>query len=396
MRIRWGRILWIVAALTAAAGVAWSFLPQPIPVETAQVTTGHFVATVDESGKTRIRERYVVTAPLAGRLTRIDLRAGDSLGHHERITTIFPAPAPLLDPRSRREAEERLGAAEASHERAKAMIERARAEAEQSRAELERMRKLAERGIAAAQALERAELAARLFDRALTAAELQEHATGHELEQARAVLARYDQGAKPGEPWEVTAPVAGVVLKVLQESETVTTPGQALVDIGDPQDLEVVVDVLSTDAVEVRAGAEVSIERWGGPGNLIGRVRRVEPAAFTKISTLGVEEQRVNVIIDLLSPPTSRATLGDGFRVEVRITVFSLDDALIAPAGALFRVGDVWNVYTVNGGRAELRAVEITRRAGRLAAVKSGLQAGDVVIVYPSDRVTAGAKVEPR
>jgi HlyD family secretion protein len=168
------------------------------------------------------------------------------------------------------------------------------------------------------------------------------------------------------------------------------------VEIGDPQDLEVVVDVLSTDAVEVRAGAEVSIERWGGPGNLIGRVRRVEPAAFTKISTLGVEEQRVNVIIDLLSPPTSRATLGDGFRVEVRITVFSLDDALIAPAGALFRVGDVWNVYTVNGGRAELRAVEITRRAGRLAAVKSGLQAGDVVIVYPSDRVTAGAKVEPR
>ena len=210
------------------------------------------------------------------------------------------------------------------------------------------------------------------------------------------MLARHDEGAKPSEPWEVTAPVAGVVLKVLQESETVVTPGQPLVELGDPQDLEIVVDILSTDAVEVRPGAEVSIERWGGQGALIGRVRRVEPAAFTKVSTLGVEEQRVNVIIDLLSPPEVRSSLGDGYRIEARITVFNIDETLIVPSGAVFRVGDAWNVYVVKSGRAELRAVEIIRRAGRQAAVKSGLQAGDVVIVYPSDRVTAGARVEPR
>jgi HlyD family secretion protein len=396
MRIGWSRLLWIAAGVVAAAAVVWSFLPQPVPVETAQATVGRFVATVDESGRTRIRERYVVTAPLAGRLTRVELRAGDNVGHHQRIATMLPTLAPLLDPRSRREAEERLGAAEASHERARAMIERARAAAEQANAEFERMRKLAERGFAARQTLERAELAARLAERDVRAAELQEHSAGHEVEQARVVLARYDQPAQPAEPWELTAPVAGVVLKVLQESETVVTPGLPLMEIGDPQDLEIVVDILSTDAVEVRPGAEVSIERWGGPDALLGRVRRVEPAAFTKLSTLGVEEQRVNVVIDLLSPPAARPALGDGYRIEARITVFAIDDALIVPSGALFRVGDAWSVYVVNSGRAELRAVEIVRRAGRLAAVKSGLRAGETVVVYPSDRVAAGVRVEAR
>jgi HlyD family secretion protein len=386
-------LLWIAAAVVAGAAILWAFLPQAVPVETARVAVGRFVVMVDENGRTRVRERYVVAAPLAGRVTRIDLRPGDGVAHHERIATIFPTPAPMLDPRSRREAEERLGAAEATHERARAMVERAGAEAAQAKNEFERMRTLAQRGIAAAQAQERAELAMRLAERDVRAAELQEHSAGHEVEQARVMLARYDEGAKPIERWEVTAPVAGVILKVNQESETIVTPGQPLLEIGDANDLEIIVDVLSTDAVEVKPEAEVAIDRWGGPGTLAGRVRRVEPAAFTKISTLGVEEQRVNVLIDVVSPPEARAGLGDGYRVETRITVFAMDDAILVPSGALFRLGDTWNVYVVDGTRAKLRKVELIRQSGRLAAVKAGLRSGESVI---SDRIEDGALVEPR
>jgi HlyD family secretion protein len=396
MRMSRTALLWIIAGIAAAAAVLWAFQPQPVPVETAQVTAGRFVVTVAESGRTRIRERYVVAAPLAGRVTRVDLRPGDNVAHHDRIASIYPSPAPMLDPRSRREAEERLGAAEAGHARARAMVERARVETEQAKSELERIRTLAQRQIASAQALERAELAVQVAERDLRAADLQEHAAGHEVEQARVVLARHNDGAEPIEVWEVTAPVAGVILKVNQESETIVTPGHPLLEIGDPNDLEIIVDVLSTDAVEIQPGAEVEIDRWGRPGLLGGRVRRVEPAAFTKVSTLGVEEQRVNVLIDVVSPPEARAGLGDGFRVETRITVFAMDDATLVPSGALFRFGDTWNVYVVDGSRAELRRVELIRQSGRLAAVKAGLTPGESVIVYPSDRIEDGVRVGPR
>jgi HlyD family secretion protein len=187
-----------------------------------------------------------------------------------------------------------------------------------------------------------------------------------------------------------------VVLKVNQESETVVQPGTPLVEIGDPRDLEVVVDVLSTDAVEIRRGAEVAIENWGGPFALAGRVRRVEPAAFTKISTLGVEEQRVNVLVDVVSPSEQWAGLGDGFQVDTRIVVFTREEALVVPAAALFRRGESWNVYVVADGRARLRPVQLERRSGRLAAISGGLMPGEPVIVYPSDRVEPGARVETR
>jgi HlyD family secretion protein len=237
----------------------------------------------------------------------------------------------------------------------------------------------------------------RVADRDLRAAEFFDHATEHEVDQAKALLARYDQGGQAlDERWNVTAPVAGAILKVLQESETIVTPGMPLVEIGDPRDLEVVVDVLSTDAVEIQSGAEVTIERWGGPGILAGRVRRVEPTAFTKISTLGVEEQRVNVLMDVVSSPDTWSGLGDGYRVEARITVFSRDDATIVPTGALFRIGTQWHVFVVNNGRAERRPIEVLRRSGRVAAITSGLSAGETVVVYPSDRLVPNARVELR
>ena len=393
MKITFGRIVASLAVAAALAAAVWAMLPKPIPVDTATVATGRFVATVDEDGKTHIRERYVVAAPLLGRLTRLRLKAGDPVKADEIIATILPTPAPFLDPRSRQEAEERLGAAEAARERTKAMVERARAEADQARNDLNRTRTLAERGTSPAQALERAETAMRVAERDLRAAEFQDHAAEHEVEQAKALLAEYQDTTKPPGRWDVRAPVAGLVLNVSQESETVVQPGTPILAIGDPRDLEVVVDVLSTDAVEIHPGADVGIEHWGGPGVLAGRVRRVEPAAFTKVSTLGVEEQRVNVLIDLVSPEREWAGLGDAYQVDARISVFARDDVMLVPAGALFRVGNGWNVYVVNDGRARLRAVTMLRRSGATAAIASGLQPGERVIVYPSDRIADGVRV---
>ena len=384
-----------VAAIVGA--LAWLLLPGPIPVETATVTMGRFVATVDEDGKTRVRERYVVVAPLAGRSTRIPLKVGDGVATNDVIVSIFSAPAPLLDPRSRREIEERLGAAEAARERTQAAVERARAQAAQAKIEFERTRTLFERGASTSQALERAELALRVADRDLRAAEFQDHAVEHEVAQAKALLASYERGGDtPIDHWNVTAPVDGVILKVIQKSETVVAPGTPLVEIGDARDLEIVVDVLSTDAVEIRLGAEVIIERWGGSGTLAGRVRRVEPTAFTKISTLGVEEQRVNVIVDVISPAQSWAGLGDGYRVEARISVFERDAATIVPTGALFRVGTEWYTYVVKNGRAERRRIEVLRRSGRSAAIAAGLAVNETVVVYPSDRIAPGVRVATR
>ncbi len=399
MRITVRGIAIAAGIILIAAAVAWAVMPGAVPVETAPVRKGKFVASVDEDGKTRVRERYIVAAPLAGRLGRIRFKVGDPIKVDDAVATITPSPAPLMDPRTREEVEERLGAAEANVGRAKAVVERARAQSAQANTDFNRTRTLADRGAATAQALEHAELAVRLADRDLRAAEFLDRAAEHELSQMRALLARYsgDTNAdQPAESWNVAAPVSGVVLRVAQESETIVQPGTPLLDVGDPRDLEIVVDVLSTDAVEIRPGAEVTIVHWGGPAALSGRVRRVEPAAFTKVSTLGVEEQRVNVLIDIVSPAGQWASLGDAYQVDAQIVVFTLDDAIIIPAGALFRRGDQWKVFVVKDGRAQIRDVQLLRRSGRFAAIASGLKQDDVVIVYPGDRVASGVRVGVR
>jgi HlyD family secretion protein len=394
MRITAGRVGMALGTLAVAAGIAWLLMPKPIPVETVAVKKGRFVASVDDDGRTRIRQRYMVAAPLAGRLTRVRLKAGDQVVADDVVATILPPPSPLLDPRARREAEERLGVAEAALERARAVVERAQAQTNHAKAELDRARTLVGSGAATVQALERAELAQRVADRDMRAAEFQNHAAEHELRQAMALLGRYKEGVEaPVEPWSVTAPISGVVLRVLQESETVVQSGMPLMEIGDPRDLEIVTDVLSTEAVEIRPGAEVAIEHWGGTGALAGRVRRIEPAAFTKVSTLGVEEQRVNVLIDVLSPPQQWTGLGDGYQVDTRITVFTQDDIEIIPAGALFRCGDNWCVYVAVDGRAQSRTIELVRRSRGFAAVRTGLAQGERVIVYPGDQISAGARI---
>ena len=393
MQITAGRIGLALGAMAAVAGVAWFLVPRPIPVETATVAKGRFVATVDEDGKTRVRQRYVVAAPLAGRLTRVVLKAGDQVTADDVVATILPPSAPLLDSRTRRETEERAGVAEAALERSKATVERAQAQAAQAKAELDRTRTLSASGASTAQALERAELAQRIADRDLRAAEFQDHAASHELAQARALLGRYKDDAGSAEPWTITAPVSGVVLKVLQESATVVQSGTPLMEIGNPGDLEIVADVLSTDAVEIRPGADVAVDRWGGPGILLGKVRRVEPSAFTKISTLGVEEQRVNVRIDLSSPRQQWSGLGDGYRVDTRIAVYTQEDIEMIPVGALFRRGDEWGVYVVEDGHARFRAVDVIRRSRGFAAIGKGLKQGERVIVYPGDQIKADVRV---
>lgn len=391
------RVLWGLIAVAVIAGVGWMLIPRPLVVETAPVTAGRFVAYVADDGKTRVRERYVVAAPLAGRMRRINLKVGDRIMAGDAICSIMPAPAPLLDPRARREAEERLSSAEAEFKRSQAQVEKARAEVDKAKTDLDRTRMLALRGIAPAETLERSQLTSRVAERELRAAEFHNIAVGHEVDQIRALIARYGQAdGSPAEIWSVMAPVSGVILAVRQESERVVQPGTPLIDIGDPHDLEIVVDVLSSEAVEIRPGAEVEIDDWGGSESLSGRVRRVEPTAFTKLSALGVEEQRVNVLIDITSPSNEWLKLGDGYRVEARIAVFTRNNATIVPVGALFRRGGSWNVFVVEDGRAEQRSVTLVRRGAQSAAVATGLKPGETVIVYPSDKVAPGVAVTPR
>jgi HlyD family secretion protein len=391
------RIALALLAVAIGGAVVWSFWPSATPVETATAARDSFVVTVDEDGKTRVRERYVVASPLSGRTTRVVLHAGDHVQAGDVIASILPSPAPFLDPRARREAEERLGAAEAALERAKATVERANVVLEQADRDLARARALLERGVATVKAVEQAELAHHMADRDVSAANFQYEAARHALEQAKALLALYDRSpGTPPETFEVTAPVAGEIIHVLQESETIVEPGTPLVEIGDCCDLEIVVDVLSTDAVEIEKGDRVVIENWGGPKPLEGRVRLVEPGGFTKISTLGVEEQRVNVIVDIVSPREAWLDLGDAFQIDARIEVLTVDDALVVPSGALFRKEGAWHTYVVRDGRAELRPVDVLRRSGGLAAIAKGLEPGDQVIVYPSDSVAPSVRVKPR
>jgi len=398
--MRWKKsIFTLLAGLALIAALVWAFLPQPLPVEVAEITRGRFEQTIEEDGKTRVRERYVVSAPLAGELQRITLKVGDAVTAGMTLAVIDPSSPALLDVRTERELTERVGAAEAARLRAAAAVERARAALDKSRADLERTRKLAEKGFVSTSQLEQAELETKINTRELEAARYAGQAAAHDVAVARAALlhGRSKSAGRPsGRRWEVRTPVSGHVFKVVQESAATVSAGAPLLEIGEPAELEVVVDVLSTDAVQIKPGAPVHFERWGRTEPLEGRVRRVEPAAYTKVSALGVEEQRVNVVIDLTSPAEKWQALGDGYKMDARIVVASLDNAVKVPVSALFRVGGEWCVFTVAAGRAARRIVQLTRRGGLEAVVAKGLAPGDRVIVYPGDAIKEGLRVSVR
>jgi HlyD family secretion protein len=400
MRIRPQRILLVLVALGVVGAIVYGFLPQPVPADVGRVVRGDLRISVDEEGRTRIKERYVVSTPLAGNLSRIVLEAGQPVQAGKTLIAIVePTDPTLLDDRALAESEARVKAAEATRERTRAVLERARQEHEFAQVELERQKNLLRTKTIATQVYDAAAYKERMAQQDVRAAEFAVQIAEFELEQARAALVhtrRPAQSAPSPARFEIRAPVDGRVLRVIQESATVVSPGTPLVEVGDPNDLEVLVDVLSRDAVRIHPGDRVLLERWGGDEPLHGRVRLVEPSGFTKVSALGVEEQRVNVLIDFSDPPAKRAGLGDGFRVEARIVVWEKPAVLEVPAGALFRDGDGWAVFRVEDGRARRRRVVTGRSNGLQTQVLDGLAEGDEVVVHPGDRVADGVRIEPR
>jgi HlyD family secretion protein len=398
-RIWLRRGIWLLAGVIAAGLLFWAFAPRPVEVETAPVTRGPFHKTVDEDGKSRVRDRYVVSAPIPGRLLRVDLKAGAAVEPGTLLARLAPAAPAPLDARTELEYRERLGAAEATRLRAGASVERAGVALAQAKAEETRATKLAAEGFASRQALDNAQREVELKAKELAVAQFDGHAAEHQVALAQAALSRYRQdagGKAQSAVWEIRSPVAGRVLRVVQESEAIVASGAAILEIGDPRSLEVVVDVLTADAAAIGPGADVALDHGVGEPVLAGRVRLVEPSAFTKVSALGVEEQRVNVVIDFAAPTTAWGNLGDGHRVDARITVDTRDDAVLVPLSALFRHGEGWAVFAVDGGRARLRPVNTGPRNGKFAVVLGGLELGTQVIAYPSDSVSDGTRVRMR
>ena len=378
--------------------LAWAFVPQPTEVELAVVTQGRFERSVQEDGKTRLRERYVVSTPLTGRVARLDLKQGDSVERDAVLATLWPVTPNLLDERTRQEQRERIGAMESTLRRAATNVERAKAALDQAIADLKRSETLAQQGFVSPTQNETGRLNVRLREKELDSARQDEHAARHELDQSRIAIREFSQGGESGpkRSWEIKAPIAGKVLKVNQQSESVVQAGSTLVELGDPSALEVVVDLLTEDAAQVRPGTLATLSNWGGPDVLQARVRLIEPAAFTKVSALGVEEQRVYAVLDITSPPEKWRTLGDAFKVDVRIQVQVVENAVKIPVSALFPVGARSGLFVLDNGHARLQEIEVAARNGVDAWVKSGLTKGTQVIVYPDTKLKDGDRVKAR
>ncbi|HEX5715236.1 MAG TPA: efflux RND transporter periplasmic adaptor subunit [Thermoanaerobaculia bacterium] len=389
------KVLMFALPVVVVAGFVVALRPDPFPVDVAAVGRGPLRVTLDEEGETRVRDRFVVSAPFTGRILRIELEPGEPVRAGGVLAVLRPAESNLLDARSRASSEARVRTAEAALGRARADRERARAELRFAQSDLKRAEALGKQGIVSREEVEVAQIAVETRQETLKAAEFEIQMAQSELSAARAGLLEAGEGGGGG-AYEVRSPVDGTVLRRLRESETVVPAGEPLMEVGDPASLEIVADLLSTDAARLRPGQPVEIEQWGGGKALAGRVRRVEPSGFLKISALGVEEQRVNVIIDLAGSPEERRGLGDGFRVEVRVVVWDSPDAVQVPTSALFRDEQGWAAFVLENGKAARRRVEVGPQSDRAAAVLSGLKEGEKVIIHPNADVTDGVEVEER
>jgi HlyD family secretion protein len=395
-------ILPLLVLAVLVTGLVLSLMPRPVSVDIAPVTTGPITVSVREDGRTRVKERYVVFSPLGGRLERIPHKAGASITAAQTLlAAIEPSDPELLDARAVAEAEARVKAAKAAIRRADTEVAATNAALEFATEDLARMLRSERDSAATAREVQDARVTVTLRTEAARSATFARDIAAFELEQAEAALIR----TRPSQPagnddagtqFRIVAPIDGAVLRVLRESAGFVAAGTPLLEIGDSTDLEVEVDVLSEDAVRIAPGARVLIEDWGGPRPIESRVRLVEPSAFTKISALGVEEQRVNIIIDFAEPMEGLPPLGDGYRVQARIVIDEAADVLLVPTGALFRHGGAWAAFVLADGRAARRELEIGRRNDTVAEVLSGLAAGDRVVLYPSDRVVDGVKLHPR
>lgn len=370
--------------------------PRAVPVEVTAVTRGPLVVTVDEEGMTRVKNRYLVSAPVAGQLRRIDWKAGAVVEAGKTVLAVLETGgADFLDTRSQAQAEARVRAAEAAREAALAQRDRAGSSAKTFGADFERVKMLREQHVLSAQEFDAAQLRSVATAHEARAAEFGLKVSEFELQQARALLSRGLPGGGGAEPLVITSPISGRILRVMQESSRIVPGGFALMEVGDPTDLEVRIEVLSRDGVGIASGARVMLEQWGGAAPLAARVRHVEPAAFTKISALGVEEQRVYVIADFVDPLERRATLGDSYRVEARVVIWENAAAVRVPAGATFQRNGIWQAFAVERGRSRLRTIKLGRSNGVEAEVLEGLREGEQVVVYPGDKVTDGTRVTP-
>jgi HlyD family secretion protein len=383
----------LAGALAVSAILAVALWPQTSEVDVTHVSRGDLVVTVDEEGETRIRERFVIAAPVAGRLQRIELEPGDAVRRSRTVALLMPSAPALLDPRTRGEFAAAVDSAQASLGQAQATRERAQAALDRARSVAKRGKELLEAGLSSRDQFEANDAALKAAEEDRRAAEYAVARAEYELQIASTRLQL--PAATDGATIKVVSPIDGVVLKRYRESEADVPAGDPLLEVGNPSNLEIVSDLLSTDAVNVSPGGRVLIEKWGGSAPLSGRVRRVEPKAFLKVSALGVEEQRVNVIIDFVSdgPPEQ---LGDGYRVEVRVVVAEVRNALKVPVGSLFRQGESWAVFTVENGRALVRAVELGQRNDVEAEVVTGLSDGESVILHPAETLANGALVSER
>jgi HlyD family secretion protein len=391
------RILRNVRVLGTVAVVAiiltMALWPSAIEIDAVKVERGAMQVTIDEEGETRVRERFVVSAPVMGRVERIELEPGDPVVRGKTVVArLTPAPSPLIDPRTTSELSAATEAARAAVGQARAERERAASVQARAQSTARRLETLLKAGAISGDELEAAQTAQRTADEAVRAADFAIARAEHELQLARA---RLRPSAGGGGTVDVVAPVDGVVLKRMRESASVVPVGDPLLEIGDPASLEIVSDLLSTDAVKVSPGAAVLIEQWGGGNVLNGRVRRVEPSGFMKVSALGVEEQRVNVIVDFANRAEA-GNLGDGYRVEVRIVTWRVDSTLKANVGSLFRRGEEWAVFALDNGRARLQAVRVGQRNDREGQILEGLAEGQLIVLHPPDTLEDGARIRLR
>lgn len=387
------RLVPVVAAVGVVALMIWAFLPRPVAVELATVEPRVLEVTVEEQGEARIREVFTISATTAGRLQRINLHAGDPVTEGETVVAaIGPAAPILLDSRSRAVAEATAAAAQAAVDLARAQVEQAEATLEFRTTEANRMIALLQRGAVSQRAHDTALLEQKTARAAVSSALANLAVREKELESALAVLRADRNGDETRCCVEIVAPVSGRVLRVLTESAQVVQAGTPLMEIGDPGNLEIVVDLLSRDVVRVRQGAAATVTGWGG-AEIPARVERVEPSAVTRTSALGIDEQRVKVILGLSGAPDDWQGLGHGFRVIARIALWRAEDVLTIPVGALFRDGSDWATYVVRDGRARLQRLALGERNESLAQVLDGLQAGDRVILHPGDTIADGVSV---
>lgn len=392
MSRRW---IWVGGIAVSVLLVALALRPDPVDVEVDIAEAGLLQVTIEEDGLTRIKDRYLVSADVAGNLSRITVEPGDSIAVGERVGFIAPGSAPLLDARSREAAEALLAATRAAMDQSTTAVRRAQTALEVAREEVERQRTMLEIGTGTSFRMRQAELQYQTREEELRSAEFGVDVARHEVASARSMLRQMDAGEGRGGVVDVMTPVTGTVLQVFRRSGGFVSPGTPLIEVGDPNTLEVVVDVLTTEAVRITPGCHVAITRWGGPDQMHGVVHRIEPAAFTTVSALGVEEQRVNVIVDFGRTDTGAPSLGDGYEVDVAIVIREVETVHVA-SGAVFPLGDGWGAFVAVDDGAQLREVTLGERTARRVEIIHGIEPGEATILYPSDEIRDGTPLRVR